>query len=189
MTGRLEGAYAELQQDLDDLVFPDQDDHPPLVDYVDSLTADVDSLNSTLISQRAALLDLLTSPALARPKLPETPDLSATAVEMRHSTATLATGQAKLALLLGQATASHSLHRVGETAELTSELLEPQLQAFRTEVEGLEKQREKFEKLMSAEDDGSGKGGYRKLLKRWKEFDSEEKDVRGDLRRLGWIEG
>lgn len=34
-----------------------------------------------------------------------------------------------------------------------------------------------------------GKGGYRMLLGEWEELKKEEKELRGDLRRLGWREG
>ena len=161
------------------------------MDYIDSLFASLDSLNSTLITQRAALLDLLTSPALARPLIPSIPDLASTAAAMRHSTATLATAQAKLALLLGTARASHTLHGVGPTAALALGLYEPELAALRAEVRELQEELGRYEALMapSAEGDGKRTGEYRKLLRRWRELESEEKDVRGDLRRLGWVEG
>lgn len=169
--------------------FLDGDSTTSLLDYIDSLFAQIDSLNSLLLSQRVALLDLLTSPALARPALPATPDLASSATAMRHSTATLATAQSKLALLVGTAKASHAHHRVGETAALSLELYEGELQGLRNEVRGLEKELGRYEALMAGEGDGRVKGGYRKLLRDWRELESEEKDARGDLRRLGWVEG
>lgn len=68
-------------------------------------------------------------------------------------------------------------------------MYDEELRKLRMEVGLLKEKLDGYEKQMNLLDGGGGRrveGTYRTLLGEWEELLREEKEVRGDLRRLAW---
>lgn len=169
-----------------------------LLSYFDSLHSVLSSGQTTLLDLRTSLLPLLSS--FPSPTLPSPPALDEITSSLRLKTATLSTASAKHSLLLATASSSHLLPS-GVPAALTklSHLYMEEIGQVESEVRRLERELEGYDRQMRWLGGGEerrekgererGVGGYREILGEWEELGKEEKEVRADLRRLGWREG
>lgn len=190
LDARLQRLYIELQEELLAMTLPTSGSHHTLTTYIDHLLGSLSSLSQTILTQRASLLTLLTSPSLSASPLPRTPSLAITASSLRHASTTLSAARAKHLLLLGHAQASLVVPPIGDFAAQSLKLYDEELRKRKKEVALLQAELDGYEKQMKLLEGGGGRkfeGGYRILLGEWEELLREEKEVRGDLRRLGWV--
>jgi hypothetical protein len=153
--------------------------------HLSSLESSLASSHAQLLAYRSANLALLAS--FPSPVIPSPPSLADQTNAIRRSTATLSTAHAKLELLSTTASTSHliskdavrALRKMHDLHVEARDKLEKEVRRLEGDLEGYQVQLE----FLGRPGDT---GGYGDVLDEWVELRKEEKEIRADLRRLGW---